>query len=182
MKKFLIASLAVAGFSAGEETAAMPADKVKSYDSTNKFQNLLDRALPFSLAGHRSHSSHGSHRSHRSSGGGSAVPRTYTPPPAPSYSPPSTNRNKNSTPPSSILPNSPAINLPKIKGNSAQFQRIVQRLQMMLYAYGFYSGALDGIAGSDTRAAIAKYQSKNGLEVTGQVDENLIKSLGISVD
>lgn len=182
MKKFLIASLALAGFSSSDESIAKPTEKAKNLNKVNKFENILDRALPFSLAGHRSHSSHGSHRSHRSSGGGSAVPKTVGPNPVPSDPPQSTNRNKNSTPPSSVLPNSPAINLPKIKGSTAQFQRIVQRIQMMLYAYGFYTGALDGIAGSDTRSAIAKYQSENGLEVTGQVDEKLILSLGISID
>lgn len=181
MKKFLITSLAIAGFSFTDKADAGPTEVFKDLNTTSKFKSILDRVLPFTLAGHRSHSSHGSHRSHRSSGGGSsAVPRTYTPPAAPS--PPTTNRNKNSTPPSSILPNSPALNLPKIKGNSAQFERIVKRLQMILFAYGFYSGELDGIAGNDTRTAIAKYQSSKGIKVTGQVDETLIKSLGISVD
>lgn len=181
MKKFVITSLAIAGFTVAEGAKAAPAEVLKDLDTTLKFKNILDRVLPFTLAGHRSHSSHGSHRSHRSSSGSSStVPRTYTTPATPS--PSTTNRNKNSTPPNSILPNSPAINLPKIKGNSAQFQRIVKRIQMILFAYGFYSGELDGIAGNNTRAAIAKYQSSNGLKVTGQVDETLIKSLGISVD
>ena len=176
MKKFLITSLAIAGFAVANKSDAVPAAAQKDIEAKFKFKSILDRVLPFTLTGHRSHSSHGSHRSHRSSSS-SVVPRTYTLP-----TPPTTNRNKNSTPPSSILPNSPAINLPKIKGNSAQFRRIVMRLQMVLFAYGFYSGALDGIAGDDTRAAIAKYQSSKGLDVTGQVDEILIKSLGIPVD
>ena len=53
---------------------------------------------------------------------------------------------------------------------------------MILFAYGFYSGELDGVPGTDTRTAIAKYQSSKGLKVTGQIDDALIKSLGISVD
>lgn len=181
MKKFLITSLAIAGFSVSDKADAGPAEAFKDLNTTSKFKSILDRVLPFTLAGHRSHSSHGSHRSHRSSSGGSpSVPRTYTPPPAPT--PPTENRNYNSTPPNSIIPGSPAFNLPKINGNSAQFERIVRRLQMILFAYGFYSGELDGVPGTDTRAAIAKYQSSKGLKVTGQVDDALIKSLGISVD
>ena len=72
--------------------------------------------------------------------------------------PPSTNRNRNSTPPSSVLPNSPGIKLPNLSGNSEQFKRIVLRVQMMLFAYGFYTGEIDGVAGNDTKLAIAKYQ------------------------
>lgn len=183
MKSFIIASLAIAGFSSSKQSADLQKGDSKNLERAPNFQNLLNRTLPFTLVGHSSHRSHGSHRSHRSSS--RAVPNyskpaPSTPPPKPSA--PSTNRNQNSTPPSAILPNSPAINLPKIKGNSAHFKRIVMRVQMMLYALGHYTGELDGLAGTDTRTAIAKYQQVNGLPITGQIDEELLKRMNVAVD
>ena len=71
---------------------------------------------------------------------------------------------------------------PGLKGNSARFQRVVMRIQMVLFAMGHYVGALDGIAGENTKAAVAKYQAMQGLKITGTIDETLIKSLGISID
>ena len=56
------------------------------------------------------------------------------------------------------------------------------RIQMVLYAYGFYSGELDGIAGPNTRNAIAKFQKSRGLSITGAIDEKLIILLGVSVE
>ena len=56
------------------------------------------------------------------------------------------------------------------------------RIQMVLFAMGHYVGALDGIAGENTKAAVAKYQAMHGLKVTGTIDDTLIKSLGISID
>ena len=56
------------------------------------------------------------------------------------------------------------------------------RIQMVLYAYGFYSGELDGIAGPNTRNAIAKFQKSWGLSITGAIDEKLIILLGVSVE
>ena len=183
MKSFIIASLAIAGFSSSKQSADLQKGDLKNLEKAPNFQNLLNRTLPFTLAGHSSHRSHGSHRSHRSSS--RSVPK-YSPPaqPTPPAKPssPSTNRNPNSTPPSAILPNSPALNLPKIKGNSARFKRIVMRVQMMLYALGHYTGQLDGLAGSDTRTAIAKYQQQNGLTVTGQIDEQLLKRMNVAID
>lgn len=183
MKKFAIASLALAGFLPADADSSVTSLEPNLENDENNFASILDRVLPFTLAGHSSHRSHGSHRSHRSSGGGgTAVPRANPPSPVVPNTPPSTNRNQNSTPPSSILPNSPALNLPKIKGNSAHFKRIVERIQMMLFAFGFYSGNVDGIVNTETAIAIAKYQNENGLPITGAVDETLIKRLGISVD
>jgi len=53
---------------------------------------------------------------------------------------------------------------------------------MMLYALGHYTGELDGLAGTDTRTAIAKYQQVNGLPITGQIDEELLKRMNVAVD
>ena len=180
MKKFTIASLALAGFLPNDAESSAGSLTLNFENDEQNFASIMDRGLPFALAGHSSHRSHGSHRSHRSSsGGGMAVPKTS---PSVPNTPPSTNRNQRSSPPTSVLPNSPALNLPKIKRNSAHFKRLVERIQMMLFAFGHYSGNIDGVVGTETAVAIAKYQSKNGLSITGAVDETLIKRLGISVD
>lgn len=123
----------------------------------------------YTLAAHRSHSSHGSHASHRSSTGGS-----YS---VPSYSAPLSN----STPPASILPSSPSapITLP---GNSAKFNAIVKQLQTALFVYGYYTGAIDGIVGPQTVAAISKFQLDWKLTVTGTVTPELLDALGILVN
>jgi His-Xaa-Ser repeat protein HxsA len=176
--------LALVGFASTKETAVLePNNTVSKLDNAPNFQNILDRGLSITLAGHRSHSSHGSHGSHRSSSGSSAVPR-YTPKASPSkpWTPPRTNRNLNSNPPASVLPNVPSTKLPKVRGNSAQFKRIVTRVQMLLFALGYYTGKLDGIAGTDTRAAVAKYQQQYGLNVNGQINEQLIKGMNIPID
>ncbi|MBI77365.1 MAG: hypothetical protein CMM53_06255 [Rhodospirillaceae bacterium] len=174
MRKFVIGSLVLAGFPSVSD-ATLPEE---IYLSTNDDGPTLlaEKILPFTLAGHRSHSSHrshGSHRSHRSSGGG-----IYTP----SFPSPPINRNRNSTPPESVLPRSPIITLPKIRGNSKAFLSLARRVQMLLMAFGFYTGALDGVIGVDTRNAILRYQASRGLKLTGKIDDDLIKSMNIPLD
>ena len=180
MKTFLIPSLLLAGFNTPSSEDMFETMGSKADESTSKYLHLLERKLPFTLAGHSSHGSHGSHGSHRSSS--VSAPRTVPPVIIPKTKPavPS-NRNKNSTPPSSVLPSSPAIDLPKLKGNSAQFQRIVMRVQMYLYAFGYYTGSIDGRTGQDTQTAIVKYQKNSGLKITGVVDDTLLKAMNVSI-
>jgi hypothetical protein len=52
-------------------------------------------------------------------------------------------------------------------------------VQVELQKRGYYGGPIDGDIGPQTNAAIAKYQGDNGLPRTGQINEALLKSLGI---
>ena len=46
---------------------------------------------------------------------------------------------------------------------------------------GYYKGAIDGIPGPQTRAAITKYQKAQGLPQTGQMDTQTLARLGVSI-
>ncbi len=55
----------------------------------------------------------------------------------------------------------------------------VKAAQRMLRQQGYYSGALTGNMGPNTRTAIRKYQKGNNLTVNGQLDQATLKSLGV---
>ena len=52
-----------------------------------------------------------------------------------------------------------------------------RQVQSQLQALGFYYGAVDGEPGPETDAAIRRYQIRNGLSVTGALDEETLFSL-----
>ncbi|MGF1624505.1 MAG: peptidoglycan-binding protein [Alphaproteobacteria bacterium] len=47
----------------------------------------------------------------------------------------------------------------------------IQRAQQILSGLGYYTGAVDGIAGSGTRGAVQRFQDDNGITPTGQIDD-----------
>src|ERR1700692_1819025 len=53
----------------------------------------------------------------------------------------------------------------------------IESAQQMLKDQGFYYGAVTGEKNSDTAAAIRRYQIRNGLPVTGELDEATLRSL-----
>lgn len=53
------------------------------------------------------------------------------------------------------------------------------RCQSALSRLGYYSGPIDGDIGPGSRAAIRRYQMRNGLAATGYLDSRLLISLGI---
>ena len=53
---------------------------------------------------------------------------------------------------------------------------------MALYGLGYYSGAIDGLIGPETSAAITSYQRSNGLSVTGTINDELLDALNITLD
>jgi Putative peptidoglycan binding domain len=55
----------------------------------------------------------------------------------------------------------------------------VANVQAALKEQGYYRGEIDGIIGPETRAALAEYQSAQGLEPTGTVDEPTMRMLGM---
>ena len=61
---------------------------------------------------------------------------------------------------------------------SASANENVRAVQTKLKAEGFYFGEVDGAFSSDLSAAMTRYQIRNGLEVTGQLDEETSKALG----
>jgi peptidoglycan hydrolase-like protein with peptidoglycan-binding domain len=55
----------------------------------------------------------------------------------------------------------------------------IRNVQTELKALGFYYGEVNGQANSETTAAIRRYQIRNGLEVTGSLDEETLAAIGI---
>lgn len=182
-RKFLVPNLATAGFMAfaGSSATASVLPQIDGVDP-RKPEKPKTLAHQFSqdvlqqLAQHRSHSSHGSHSSHRSSSGGSRPRSTPTPAPAPKPVAPKKQKS-NSTPPASILPLSPATAQPK---TSSKFTETVKRVQSGLYAYGYYTGEIDGIVGTDTKAAITKFQTDFQLNVTGTITPEVLSAFSIT--
>lgn len=57
----------------------------------------------------------------------------------------------------------------------------VTNIQTKLKRWGYYSGSIDGIFGSQTLNAVKKFQSKNGLTVDGIAGERTLKAMGIMI-
>lgn len=55
----------------------------------------------------------------------------------------------------------------------------VREIQTRLKNWGYYSGSVDGIYGSQTEKAVRYFQSKNGLSVDGQVGNLTLAALGM---
>src|SRR4029077_15825159 len=54
----------------------------------------------------------------------------------------------------------------------------VRAVQEKLRGGGFYQGEIDGAYSSQLSAALTRYQIRNGLPITGQLDEDTSKALG----
>ncbi len=55
----------------------------------------------------------------------------------------------------------------------------VSEIQTRLKNWGYYSGAVDGVYGSQTEKAVRWFQQKNGLAVDGQVGDKTLAALGM---
>jgi len=55
----------------------------------------------------------------------------------------------------------------------------VSAVQSELEKLGYYNGAIDGILGDQTEAALARYQQDKDMSVSGTVDAATLQSLGI---
>ena len=55
----------------------------------------------------------------------------------------------------------------------------VTEIQTRLKNWGYYSGEVDGVYGSQTEKAVRWFQQKNGLSVDGQVGDLTLAALGI---
>jgi len=56
----------------------------------------------------------------------------------------------------------------------------IRKAQQKLQEAGLYHGAVDGIMGSRTAAALRRFQLENQLKVTGQLNRQTLHALGIS--
>ncbi len=68
---------------------------------------------------------------------------------------------------------------------AASYQRgstgsTVRQIQTKLKNWGYYSGAVDGVYGSATEAAVKAFQRKNGLTVDGKAGPQTLKAMGIT--
>ena len=69
---------------------------------------------------------------------------------------------------------------PIYSGNSPrQLDQVVADVQSSLQEQGYYHGEVDGLLGPMTRAALASYQSAQGIEPTAAIDQPTLDSLGL---
>ena len=59
-----------------------------------------------------------------------------------------------------------------------QADQTIRSLQQTLKDKGFYYGSMTGEKSAETTAAIRRYQIRNGLKVTGEINEETLRSLG----
>ena len=62
---------------------------------------------------------------------------------------------------------------------SARADQMTQNVQQALKDQGFYYGEVTGDKDADTTAAIRRYQIRNGLQITGDLNQETLKSLGV---
>ena len=56
----------------------------------------------------------------------------------------------------------------------------IRAVQSRLKDDGFYFGEVNGVYGSETAAAVSRYQIRHGLPITGQIDAETSKALGVA--
>ena len=71
------------------------------------------------------------------------------------------------------------------RADAASYKRgstgsVVAQIQQKLSAWGYYDGAVDGVYGSRTEAAVKHFQQKNGLTVDGKAGVQTLNAMGIS--
>ena len=57
--------------------------------------------------------------------------------------------------------------------------QVVESVQQALKDEGFYYGEVNGDMNANVTAAIRRYQIRNGLQVTGELNDETLQSLGI---
>src|SRR5881227_1412936 len=60
---------------------------------------------------------------------------------------------------------------------STRADQMTQNVQQALKDQGFYYGEVTGDKDADTTAAIRRYQIRNGLQITGDLNEETLRSL-----
>ncbi|MEX2263196.1 MAG: peptidoglycan-binding domain-containing protein [Bryobacteraceae bacterium] len=67
-------------------------------------------------------------------------------------------------------------------GSTEQRQISTVEAQKILKEKGFYNGPTDGIGGPRTRSALREYQRSENLSVTGQLDQQTMQHMAMSLD
>jgi peptidoglycan hydrolase-like protein with peptidoglycan-binding domain len=62
-------------------------------------------------------------------------------------------------------------------GSAVHADQTIRSLQQTLKDQGFYYGAVTGDKSADLTAAIRRYQIRNGLQVTGEINEETLRSV-----
>ncbi|MBV9777628.1 MAG: peptidoglycan-binding protein, partial [Acetobacteraceae bacterium] len=88
------------------------------------------------------------------------------PPPAPAAAPPPAVTPPPPPVPAAAPPPAPGSAMPEEEGYDAQDRR---RVQSALRDLGYYDGAIDGVIGPETRAAIRRYQHELGAPMSGRL-------------
>lgn len=63
--------------------------------------------------------------------------------------------------------------------SAVRADQTVAAVQQTLKDQGFYYGDVTGAKNADTTAAIRRYQIRNGLQITGEIDAETLRSLGV---
>jgi|SRR5579884_1904957 len=58
--------------------------------------------------------------------------------------------------------------------------QVIINVQIVLRDEGYYAGAIDGILGPETRAALAAFQADHGLALTSAVDQPTLQTMGLA--
>jgi peptidoglycan hydrolase-like protein with peptidoglycan-binding domain len=66
--------------------------------------------------------------------------------------------------------------------SSVRADQTIRSLQQTLKNQGFYYGAVTGDKSAETTAAIRRYQIRNGLQVTGEINEETLRSINPSAN
>ncbi|MBR3804144.1 MAG: spore cortex-lytic enzyme [Clostridia bacterium] len=74
--------------------------------------------------------------------------------------------------------NEPAMEVAIVGASSSKSD--IKLIQQKLKNWGYYTGSVDGIYGSKTKAAVKYFQRRNGLTVDGIVGNKTLKAMGIS--
>ncbi len=64
--------------------------------------------------------------------------------------------------------------------SSVRADQTIQSVQQALTDQGFYYGNVTGEKSAETTAAIRRYQIRNGLQVTGEINSETLRSLNVS--
>lgn len=66
-----------------------------------------------------------------------------------------------------------------IESNGKEQVSVEAQVQQQLAQSGYYHGAIDGVVGEETRRAIRSYERANGLRVDGEIDNQLLSTMGL---
>ena len=66
---------------------------------------------------------------------------------------------------------------PEVDGGGSSGNAMVRKAQQVLSELGLYTGAVDGLTGPKTEAAIRAFQSQMALDVTGKLDIATMKAI-----